>query len=55
MPDGDYHVIAVPARQRDGWLDPAFLAAAARSAARVELATGAPTSRDLRLSEVVVR
>jgi hypothetical protein len=54
--DGEYFVVAVPARRFDGWwLDPKFLAAASKHATRVTLTGGATRTQNLQLSEVVVR
>jgi hypothetical protein len=53
--EGNYLVVAVPSAQAGWWLDSKFLAAAAPQATRISLATGAPKTQDLRVSEVVVR
>jgi hypothetical protein len=37
LAEGEYFLVAVPASQRDAWVDPAFLAAAAPLATRVSL------------------
>lgn len=55
MPDGEYHVIAVPTSQSRAWLNPEFLDAAVKRASRVTLAAAAPATRDLTVTEVVVR
>ena len=55
LPSGDYNVIAVSASQADEWLDPKFLAAAARHPKAVSLGRGETQNQDLPVSEVVVK
>jgi hypothetical protein len=49
---GDYLLIAVGEDAADRWKDPAFLAAAVRSATRVTLGWGETKVQDLTLREI---
>jgi hypothetical protein len=53
LPEGEYFLIAVPATQADGWLDPTFLAAAAPLATRVSLRWGDVKTQNLSVSAVM--
>jgi hypothetical protein len=47
IPAGEYFVVAVPLKDRDGWQDPAFLSLASRGAIRVSLNWGDHKTQDL--------
>ena len=55
LPQGEYFVVAVDAKDLDKWVDPKFLAAASAAATRVALKWGETISRDLTIAEVVVK
>ena len=55
LPQGEYFLIAVDAKDADRWADPRFLAAAAPHATRVSLKWGASVTQDLKIVEVVVK
>jgi hypothetical protein len=55
LPQGDYFLVAVDAKEAEKWVDPKFLAAAAPFATRVALKWGAAITQDLKLVEVVVK
>ena len=55
LPAGDYDVIAVDVAQRDAWVDPKFLEAAAPLATRLSVAWGDAKTLDLTRQTVVVK
>ena len=55
LPQGDYFLAAVDAKDINSWVDPKFLAAAAPLATRVTLKWGASITQDLKIVEVVVK
>jgi len=52
LPPGEYYVIAVPDADAADWQDPAFLDAASRAAARVNVAEGERKTQDLQTREL---
>jgi hypothetical protein len=55
LPQGEYFLVAVDAKDIDQWANPRFLAAAATHATRVTLKWGASITQDLKIVEVVVK
>lgn len=55
LPQGDYFLVAVDAKDINRWVDPTFLAAAAPLATRVAVRWGASITQDLKIVEVVAK
>jgi hypothetical protein len=55
LPQGEYFLVAVDAKDTNEWTNPKFLATAAPHATRVMLKWGASVTQDLKLVEVVVK
>jgi hypothetical protein len=55
LPEGEYFLIAVDAAKASGWLDPAFLSAAAPFATRVAIKWGDTQKLDLNVVDVTVK
>ena len=53
LPQGDYFLVAVDAKDTERWVDPKFRSAAAPHATRLALKWGASVTQDLKIVEVV--